>query len=289
MNAVAPLKQLAARRQRRVDIVSLQAGALSARDDPVVVEEALQIQVAGAAPVITMRTPGHDCELAAGWLLGEGIIQRVDDIERMAHRRGRPHELCVVLKRCGATQAQRLQRAAPANSACGVCGKSQLNLESLQGLAPLSPGPRVDAELLCSLPQRLRARQELFAHTGGLHAEALFDATGKLLALREDVGRHNALDKLNGWALFSGQLPLAQRIVVLSGRASFELMQKCIVARVPLVCAISAPSSYAVSLARRHGVTLIGFLREGRCNIYSAPERIRGADALAVPGLSQPA
>ncbi len=281
MSSVAPLKRLAARRQARVEIVSLQAGALSAREDPVVVEEALQIQVAAAAPVLTMRTPGNDCELAAGWLLSEGVIQSADDIESIAHRRGRPHELRVRLKRCGAAQAARLQRASPVNSACGVCGKSQLDLESLEALAPLSPGPRVDAGLLCSLPPRLRARQELFADTGGLHAAALFDAAGNLLALREDVGRHNALDKLNGWALFSGELPLAQRIVLLSGRASFELMHKCIIARVPLVCALSAPSSYAVSLARRFGVTLVGFLRPGRCNIYSAPERIRGAAVTA--------
>ena len=226
-----------------LDIFTLDTQGITVREDALAIEEALEIRLAGAEPVITMRTPGHDRELTAGLMLSEGLARTKDDFEVIDHLVGQPNVVQVVLKRFSATKAEQLERSSLSNSACGVCGKKKLNLEIMQGLNPLT----------FSTP---------------LHAAALFDASGQLLELREDVGRHNAVDKLNGWALLNGQLPLDDRIILLSGRASFELIQKCIMARVSVVCAISAPSSYAVRLAREFGITLVGFLREGRFNIY---------------------
>lgn len=187
---------------------------------------------------------------------------------------GRADTVQVMVKSLASDAGRTLARSSLSNSACGVCGKARLNLESLRAQPPLGAGPRIDMATILALPERLRRAQHVFAQTGGLHAAALFDAHGNLCAVREDVGRHNAMDKLMGWALFNDRLPLADHIVLLSGRASFELMQKAIMAGVPLVCAVSAPSSYAARLAREFGVTLVGFLRHRRFNIYSAPERI---------------
>jgi|TARA_R110000851_G_scaffold165286_2_gene310234 FdhD protein len=259
-----------------LDILTLDTQGVTAREDALAIEEALEIRLAGSEPVITMRTPGHDRELAAGLMLSEGVAHSKDDFEVIDHLVGQPNVLQVVLKRFNATKAERLARSSLSNSACGVCGKKKLNLEAIQGLAPLVFSSPLSRQLLTSLPGELNKQQTLFAHTGGLHAAALFDANGQLLALREDVGRHNAVDKLTGWALLNDQLPLGERIVLLSGRASFELIQKCIMARVSVVCAISAPSSYAVRLAREFGITLVGFLRDGRFNIYAGAERILG-------------
>ena len=267
-----------------VEVVSMQGNAFSARDDRVAVERALEIRVAGADPVITMRTPGHDRELAAGLLLSEGLVRHPADFHTLAQLVDQPDVIQVVLAGEGAEQGQVLQRSSLSTSACGVCGKSKLNLESMRGLPPLPEGPQVSAELLATLPARLRQHQAVFDRTGGLHAAALFSLGGELEAVREDVGRHNAMDKLNGWALLSQRLPLSNRIVLLSGRASFELIQKCVMARAIIVCAISAPSSYAVELAEEAGITLVGFLREGRFNIYSNPDRILHAPALAQGG-----
>lgn len=268
-----------------MNILTSEAGDVSLRGDYVATEDALEIRVAGTDPVITMRTPGHDRELAAGLMLSEGLVRSRSDFEVISHLVDRPNMIQIVLKRFDDEKASLLQRSSLSNSACGVCGKKKLNLESMQGLQPLSQGPKISHKLLCSLPKRLREYQALFAQTGGLHAAALFDGQGELRAVREDVGRHNALDKLNGWALFNDHLPLDDQIVLLSGRASFELMQKCIMARVPLVCAISAPSSYAVHLAREFGVTLVGFLREERFNIYANPERILTSSGVAYPAI----
>jgi FdhD protein len=221
-----------------------------------------------------MRTPGHDLELAGGLLLSEGLIQSRDDIAALEPVAGAADAVGILLKSLTESDAGRLRRSSLSNSACGVCGKDKLNLEPMRRLPPLPDGPRVAPDVLFQLPQRLRAAQGVFEHTGGLHAAALFDANGELQAVREDVGRHNAMDKLNGWALLSDRLPLHDHVVLLSGRASFELLQKCVMARVSIVCAISAPSSYAVRLAREFGVTLAGFLRGNRFNIYAAPERI---------------
>ncbi|TAM10193.1 MAG: formate dehydrogenase accessory sulfurtransferase FdhD [Nevskiaceae bacterium] len=242
-------------------------------DDRVATEAALDIVVAGAAPVITMRTPGADRELAAGLLLSEGVIHTHDDVDTL--RQLSANFVAIRLRTMDAHKRALLERSSLTSSACGVCGKDKLNLEPMRALPPLPPGPQVPVKTLYGLPDKLRATQAVFHSTGGLHAAALFTATGDLLAVREDIGRHNALDKLNGWALLNDRLPLHDHIVVLSGRASFELLQKCIMARIPIVCAISAPSSYAVRLALEFGVTLVGFLRGRSCNIYSAAERIR--------------
>lgn len=270
-----------ARRAHSVTVVALQGDAFSARADSVAVEQALEIRVAGADPVITMRTPGHDLELAAGLMLSEGLVRQASDFDVLAQLVDQPDVVQLVLAGSGNDQGHVLQRSSLSTSACGVCGKSKLNLESMRGLDPLPKGPQVAATLLATLPATLRRHQAIFQHTGGLHAAALFSTDGELLAAREDVGRHNAMDKLAGWALLEGELPFSDRIVLLSGRASFELIQKCVMARATIVCAISAPSSYAVELAEQAGITLVGFLREGRFNIYSCPERILSAPTLS--------
>jgi FdhD protein len=257
-------------------MLAIEAGKITSRDDQLATEEALEIRVAGAAPVITMRTPGHDLELAAGLLLSEGLVRHRKDIAALEPVADVTNAVGVLLQSFTDDQAALLKRSSLSNSACGVCGKDKLNLEPMHALPPLPDGPRVSPELLVQLPQKLRAAQDVFEHTGGLHAAALFNSEGKLEAVREDVGRHNALDKLNGWALLNDRLPLHESIILLSGRASFELLQKCIMARTPIVCAISAPSSYAVRLACEFGVTLAGFLRGERFNVYSAPQRIAG-------------
>src|SRR3712207_2361048 len=211
----------------------------------------------------------------------EGIVSSTDDIEKISYcvdaevdaeqrynivnveLRGRDHDL------------RPLERHFYTTSACGVCGKESLEQLELRGCPVIPPGPEVAPETIYSLPEKLREAQGLFEATGGLHAAALFDAEGNLLALREDVGRHNATDKLVGWALLEGRLPLRDHVLMVSGRSSFEILQKCLTAKVPIVCAISAPSSLAVDVARGFGMTLVGFLRGGRFNTYAGFDRIR--------------
>ncbi|MCS7193854.1 MAG: formate dehydrogenase accessory sulfurtransferase FdhD [Meiothermus sp.] len=253
------------------------------RSDYLATEEPLEIRlVAQGGEVrtvaVTMRTPGHDFELAAGFLFAEGIVSHREEIRRISYctPRGEAQQYNVVSV---VLNAPRLPELAPferhfyTHSACGVCGRA-----SLEGLhrrfRPLQGGPIVSAHLLPDLPHRLLARQALFGATGGLHAAALFDPEGVLLALREDVGRHNAVDKLLGWALLEGRLPLSECLLLVSGRASFELVQKALAGGVPILVALSAPSSLAVDLARAFHLTLVGFLRTG-FNLYAAPERIR--------------
>jgi FdhD protein len=256
----------------RVRLWRVEAAGTTPLDDLLATEEALEIRVVGTSPVITMRTPGHDIDLAAGLLLSEGLIQGAQDITHIDQ--AAVNAVGVLLQSFTDAKGALLRRSSLSNSACGICGKDRLNLEPMHALPPLPDGPIIAPEVLSRLSGRLRAAQTVFARTGGLHAAALFDRHGELQAIREDVGRHNAMDKLNGWALLHERLPLHDHIVLLSGRASFELLQKCIMARVPIVCAISAPSSYAVRLAREFGVTLAGFVRGERFNVYSAPERI---------------
>lgn len=251
------------------------------KSDFLATEEPLEIRlVAGKNKqtiAITMRTPGNDFELAAGFLFAEGVIGTKDEIRRIAyctdHNEPQLYNIVnVELKGDALPELPGLDRHFFTNSACGVCGKSALeNLHSR--CTPLQSKLRVEAGIISSLPEKLKTAQALFGLTGGLHAAALFDSRGKLVASREDVGRHNALDKLLGWAFLENKLPLDDHLVLVSGRASYELVQKCITAGVGVLAAISAPSSLAVELAGDFNLTLIGFLR-GSFNLYTAPQRI---------------
>ncbi|GAA4507650.1 formate dehydrogenase accessory sulfurtransferase FdhD [Hymenobacter ginsengisoli] len=234
---------------------------------------------------VTMRTPGHDAELVAGFLLSEGIINSPADIESLAHHADprRPKERGNVLRAVLAPgvvlELDRLERHFYTTSSCGVCGKTSIDaVKATSCPVPPSPAsPRVPASLIYALPGRQRAAQPVFEQTGGLHATALFSAEGELLLLREDVGRHNAFDKVVGAALLAGQLPLGQHIALLSGRASFELVQKAALAGVAILAAVGAPSSLAVEAAEEFGLTLLGFVRGDRFNIYTHAQRIAPA------------
>jgi len=229
-----------------------------------------------------MRTPGNDFELAAGFLHGEGIIHSAEDVVDIAYCLDTPAEqafniVSVTLRPGLGFDLDRLERHFYTTSSCGVCGKAALEALEVQGCTALPDGPSVGAGVICGLPQTLRRAQAVFEKTGGLHAAGLFDLDGRLLSLREDVGRHNALDKLIGEALLEGRPPLTERILLLSGRASFELMQKAAVARVPIVAAVGAPSSLAVEVARGFNLTLAGFVRPDGFNLYAGAERLATA------------
>jgi len=261
-------------------------GRAQQRSDYLATEEPLEIRLlAGGAKqtvAVTMRTPGADFELAAGFLFGEGVLSERDEIARITYcvdpeldADQQYNIVNVYLRRASLPDLGSLERHFYTTSACGVCGKASLEALRVRGCQIASSGPEVSADLLASLPERLRKAQGIFEITGGLHAAALFSAKGELLALREDVGRHNAMDKLVGWAFLEGRLPLANHIVMVSGRASFELLQKALAAGLPVFCAVSAPSSLAVAVARDFGMTLVGFLRGERFNVYAGQTRIR--------------
>ncbi|WP_030167670.1 formate dehydrogenase accessory sulfurtransferase FdhD [Spirillospora albida] len=254
-------------------------GARGRRPDTLAVEEPLEIRVAGAPLTITMRTPGHDFDLAAGFLAAEGIIGGAGDLASMRFCAGTEEQntLDVALAPGVPLPDASLTRAFTTTSACGVCGKS--SIEALRVTRPhdiAADRVRLTPATLAALPDRLRAAQRAFDRTGGLHAAGLFDAGGALRALREDVGRHNAVDKVIGWALRRGPLPLAGHVLMVSGRASFELTQKAARAGIPVLAAVSAPSSLAVELAEDAGMTLVGFLRGASMNVYTGAERITG-------------
>lgn len=262
-----------------VRITRYPAGSAS-DDDLLVTEEPLEIRL-GFGPLdhreemrlsVTMRTPGHDEELALGFLLTEGIVERAELVARV--------EQCANVKddeRGNVVRAElhpdapldpsRWQRHFYTTSSCGVCGKSSIDAVRAQGLRALKPLASIDPTVITALPERMRAAQTVFRHTGGIHAAALFDSAGQLLLLREDVGRHNAVDKVIGAAAGS-RMPMERCMLLVSGRAGFELVQKCAVAGIPLMAAVGAPSSLAVRLAQESGLTLIGFLRDERFNIY---------------------
>jgi FdhD protein len=233
---------------------------------------------------VTMRTPGHDTELVAGFLLSEGIVQQTADIISIEHHADprRPKERGNVVRAAlapgVALELDRLERHFYTTSSCGVCGKTSIDAVKATScpVPPSAASPQVPASLIHALPGRQRAAQPVFEQTGGLHATALFSAQGELLLLREDVGRHNAFDKVVGAALLAGQLPLGQHIVLLSGRASFELVQKAALAGVAILAAVGAPSSLAVEAAEEFGLTLLGFVRNERFNIYTHAQRITG-------------
>ena len=273
----------ASKTKTRVRIV--EDGKMRVRPDTLATEEPMEIRlIAGGGRqtvAVTMRTPGADFELAAGFLYGEGIVESSGDIAKISYcvdsdlDAAQQYNIVNVELRGGREYDLRpLERHFYTSSACGVCGKASLEQLELRGCPVLGPGPEVSAETIYSLPEKLREAQGLFDATGGLHAAALFDEEGNLLALREDVGRHNATDKLVGWAMLENRLPLSGHIVMVSGRSSFEILQKCLTAGVPFVCAISAPSSLAVDVAREFGMTLVGFLRERRFNVYAGQERV---------------
>jgi len=228
---------------------------------------------------ITMRTPGHDFELAVGFLYGEGIIAGRDDVADVFYCTDEDEDqafniVTVTLRPGLVFDAAKLERNFYTTSSCGVCGKAALDALEVQGCEILPDGLTVATGTVCGLPAKLRAAQPVFERTGGLHAAGLFDRQGKLLSLQEDVGRHNAVDKLIGARFLDGALPLSDSILMLSGRASFELLQKALVARIPVVAAVGAPSSLAVSLAESFNITLCGFVKADALNVYSAPQRV---------------
>ena len=267
--------------------------APSPRADVVVSEEPLEIRLAAGGNsrqlAVTMRTPGSDFELAAGFLFSEGVITHKDEItsitycvDRDLDEEQRYNVVNVRLRTEMLPDLPSLERHFTVNSACGVCGKASIDAVA-QGVAPLTAGWTVTPDFISAMSGKLRRAQALFDQTGGLHAAALFSRDGALIEVREDVGRHNALDKLIGWALLNGRLPLSDYALLVSGRASFELVQKAAMAGIPLFCAISAPSHLAVALARRTSMTLIGFLRSEDYNIYAGSERICSHSAPASP------
>jgi len=258
------------------------AGAMSEEADRLAVEEPLEIRLGGRRFTLTMRTPGHDEELAAGFLLAEGFINvrgELGEIRRLRDTKGAldPNAIDVILNVPAAGLRERLQRNFVVSSSCGVCGKT--SIEALERrLVPLSGTVAIARPALLRLPALMREAQAVFAATGGLHAAALFRLEQPnepaLMVLREDVGRHNAVDKVVGWALAQDLIPLTRHVLMVSGRLSFELVQKAAVAGLAILCAVSAPSSLAVELAEELGMTLVGFLRQPNFNVYSGAERI---------------
>lgn len=262
-------------------------------DDQLAAEEPLQLLLDGEPLSIVMRTPGHDVELALGLLWAERVVTDRAQVRQVrisaeaAEREAGVPLLADVLESNQVdvrltSPGRRPERAFLSSSACGVCGATTVESLALELPRP-APGPRLEPGLLTDLPGLLRARQRLFDRTGGLHAAGLFDARGRLVTLREDVGRHNAVDKVVGRALLDGMLPLDDHVLVVSGRGGYEIVQKALAAGIPMVAAVGAPSSLAVATARGLGQTLVGFLRDGRFNVYSAPERLAGAPAGASP------
>jgi FdhD protein len=258
----------------------------AARADLLAAEEPLGIRVDGIALTMTMRTPGDDVELAAGFLVGEAIVRGRDDIAGMKvcdgttcghldHTDDEIGNIVDVALAPGVTVSPGARRSFMTTSACGVCGKTSIDDICVLPQAPLSADGTVFAPaMLASLPEKLREAQRVFSSTGGLHAAGLFNAAGEMLAVREDVGRHNAVDKIVGWALLQDKLPLAGCALLVSGRASFELVQKAVLAGIPLLAAVSAPSSLAADLAEEAGLTLVGFLRGQSMNVYTGASRV---------------
>jgi FdhD protein len=253
------------------------------RPETLVVEEPLEIRINGSATTVTMRTPGADFELAQGFLLTEGIITHRDQISTVQYCRGAGEDgmntynvLDVTLAEGVATPSLDVTRNFYTTSSCGVCGKS--SIDAIKQISQFGPGDDpavIAAKTVTAMPDQLRRAQKVFNSTGGLHGAALFDMDGTMLAVREDIGRHNAVDKVIGWALEADRVPLSAKVLLVSGRASFELTQKAVMAGIPVLAAVSAPSSLAVDLATQSGLTLVAFLRGDSMNIYSRPDRIK--------------
>jgi FdhD protein len=280
MLEAAPLRRTAATAR----IVSVRDGVVADRTDRLATEEPMEIRVGGpgqepVALAVTMRTPGHDFELAGGFLLTEGIIAAGEDVASLAYCELPEEEQqynVVTVRLSRPFEPEGLRRSFFTTSSCGVCGKA--SLEQVRVVcSPIGDGPVVPGAVVASLPEALRRGQRVFEETGGLHAAGLFTAEGEALAVMEDVGRHNAVDKVVGRSLLDGRLPLSDRILAVSGRVSFEIVQKAAVAGIPIVCAVSAPSSLAVEAGEELGVTVVGFVRGSGFNVYSRPERVRMA------------
>ncbi|EAW37142.1 formate dehydrogenase accessory sulfurtransferase FdhD [Lyngbya sp. PCC 8106] len=274
----------AAKSKKKSNIWTIEESQIRSRLDDIATEEPLEIRLVSPAQTlaVTMRTPGADFDLVTGFLYSEGVITSREDISKMSYcvdpdidGEQRQNIINVALKSGLTFDFKRLERHFFMTSACGVCGKASIESLKFRELPQISSDFNVNTEIIYRLNDQLKLAQGLFSATGGLHAAALFNSQGKLLKLREDVGRHNALDKLIGSSLLTDDLPLAHHIVMVSGRSSFEILQKCIVAGVPILCAVSAPSSLAVEIAQAFNITLIGFLRGRRFNIYSGIERIK--------------
>jgi FdhD protein len=274
-------KRAVRRRVTRLEV----GGPSRVREDRLAAEEPLEIRLGGRPLAVTMRTPGHDVELAAGFLVSEGVVRQRDDVSTARYCAGATDEgvntynvLDVGLAPGVSVPETGLERSVYTSSSCGVCGKASIDAVRTRSAYDVADDPVVvDPAVLAQMPERLRAAQEVFELTGGLHAAGLFDArTGELLVAREDVGRHNAVDKVVGWALEHEKLPLRGTVLMVSGRASFELTQKASMAGVPVLAAVSAPSSLAVELADEVGVTVVGFLRGQSMVVYSRPERVGG-------------
>ncbi|MDB6058523.1 MAG: fdhD [Verrucomicrobiales bacterium] len=262
--------------QRETKIIRWRDGKASAAEtDQVACEEPLEIRVDNQPISVTMRTPGNDEELAVGFLLSEGLITTREQVARIEpYPRNRDKNVInVFLSPDVQIDFARLTRHVFMSSSCGLCGKSSIDAVH-QHFPKITSEISVAANILQSLPDKIRAKQETFDKTGGLHAAAIFNTAGNLIVLREDVGRHNAVDKVLGYAFLNNLHSLTEHVLVVSGRTSFEIIQKALAARIPIIAAVSAPSSLAVEFANESGQTLIGFLREGRMNIYTHPERI---------------
>jgi FdhD protein len=271
-----------ARKTRGVDLTQVfewDEGKVRRKEDFLAAEEPLEIRVGDEPLSVTMRTPGHDLELAAGFLFTEGLVQEQSQIVALRddfpeEEKNRGNVVRAELAPESAPDFEKVRRHFFAASSCGICGKASIDSVRARTLAPPNPRFILDPEVLVRLPDVLRASQAVFGRTGGLHAAALFNATGELLVLREDIGRHNAVDKVIGWALLENRVPLSESIMLVSGRGGFEIVQKAIVAGTPVVASVSAPSSLAVQLARELSLTLIGFLRGRRFVIYAGEERV---------------
>jgi FdhD protein len=262
----------------RLEILRVRERSAAPGDDWVVVEEPLEIRVRGQSVAVTMRTPGHDAELACGFLVSEGILTRRDDLLEVAPclqaGASRSNILNVFLRPEATLDLARLTRHTFASSSCGLCGKATIDSVH-QHFPPVEDDFAVSPEIIVRLPDKLREAQATFDRTGGVHAAGLFTDTGELLVLREDVGRHNAVDKVIGWAFLQKRLPLRATVLLVSGRASFEIVQKALAARIPMIAAVSAPSNLAVEFARESGQTLVGFLRGASFNVYTCPARLQ--------------
>jgi FdhD protein len=263
-------------------------GGVTRVEDYLAAEEPLEMRAGRYSLGVTLRTPGDDEELVAGFLLTEGILSRREDLVELqlpGDAASQKNLVRVILNPGVRLASNSAARRFSAGSACGVCGKASITQLRNRGLRRPQIASPFDPELLCQLPPKLRAAQDVFGRTGGLHAAALFGPGGELLVVREDIGRHNAVDKAIGWALLGGRLPLSDHVLLVSGRGGFEIVQKAIVAGIPLLASVSAPSSLAVQLARELGLTLVGFLRERRFVIYAGEERIAISAAVSA-GLS---